>query len=285
MIEAMRFFDHYVGKDTETGIDTEPSVHFHTAGSEKWHSATEWPPKEVSETTLHLDGNGKLVTAAESSNSLQFSHKLKLNLTEEVVIHSKFNIMSHLYEKYPQYTEKLSDTNWKNGKLNYISEPLKNSIEITGYPKIDIEISGDNKDGVIFAYLMEFDHVSGKIHLIMDTQLRLVHRKLSTSLNNGLVDAVPIHSFRVVDKELLHPNKKTKLTLYFPAISYHLPRGNSLSLSLFSFDSLNFKIFNGIEDLSQELTIYSGSLTLPTIVRDDDSSVPSSPNKSTKDEF
>ncbi|KAG2388161.1 hypothetical protein C9374_001011 [Naegleria lovaniensis] len=286
MIEAMRFFDHYVGKDTETGIDTEPRVHFHTVGSEKWHSANEWPPKEVSETIFNLDGNGKLIGGGISSDSsLNFSHKLKLNLTEQVVIHSKFNIMSHLYEKYPQYTEKLSDPNWKNGKLNYISEPLSNSIEITGYPKIDIELSGDNKDGVIFAYLMEVENSSGLTRLIMDTQLRLVHRKLRSSLNNGLVDVIPIHSFYITDREYLQPNEKTKVSLYFPTISYHVQKGNSLALSLFSFDSLNFKLFNGTDDLSKEIIVYSGSLTLPTIVRDGNGVPSNSRKKSTKDEF
>ncbi|EFC42602.1 predicted protein [Naegleria gruberi] len=261
MEEVMRFFDHHLGLDENTGIEDESPIHYYSVGAEKWISTDSWPPKSI-ETVYHFSENSKLTT--EKMSDLSSSHILTLNLKESTVVLSKWNMLTHLFEKYPRYSEKLSSSSWNNGKLNFQSEPLKRDMEISGNPYIDVEITANNKDGVLFAYIQEVE-AKGAVNLIMDTQLRLVHRKLTGKSNTGVIDVIPFNSFYLEDREYLEPNKRTHVRMYFPALSYTVKTGNCIKVSLFTFDDLNFKIFGNASDLSTTLQVHSGSVYLPVV--------------------
>lgn len=276
--EVMRFFDHHLGLEEDLGLENEKQVHYYSIGSEKWFSVDSWPPK-AEEKVLHLSNSGALV-----SEKTELNHVLKLNMEEETLIDCKWNMLTSLFQKATKYSATLSSPQFSNGKLNYISQPLNEDLEITGYPHLTVELSANNRDGLIFAYLQEVD-TKGTVNFVMDTQLRLVHRKLNLHRNtSGLIDVVPHHTFYVEDRQYLEPNQKTTIQLYFPAISYTVKKGHSLKLSLFSFDKINFKIFENESDLSSELFLHSASLHLPIVHSRPESSSLHSDN-SNKDEL
>jgi len=260
MDEVMRFFDHHLEIDQEedSGLYDEPKVHYFTTGL-GWRSANEWPPKGSTVNKLFLSNSGKLTLDEPSNVSPQ---TVTLDLNTKTTIHSKWNMVSHLFGKLPRYTELLSNKEWNQGKLNFISEPLQSHTEISGDIQLNLTVSANNKDGTIFAYLQEVSR-DGKVHLIMDAQLRFSHRKLVTDLGNGITVSVPQYSSKMQDLKPIEPEQQEQVTIFFPSVSYQVKKGNQIKLSLFAFDASNFKVWSA-EQLATEVTIHGGSVLLPT---------------------
>ena len=94
--------------------------------------------------------------------------------------------------------------------LVYMSSPLKEDVEITGYPIITLFLNSTHEDGAIFVYLEDMDEL-GNVIYITEGQLRLIHRKVSLESPPYKI-LIPYHSFNKRDALPMVPGEIAEIT-------------------------------------------------------------------------
>jgi putative CocE/NonD family hydrolase len=257
--ELLRFFDCYL-KGIDTGIASEPPVHYFTIGDEKWRTADTWPPPGAETTTFYFAEGNRLTTTKPTSNEGYDTYRV--DCTAGTGKRSRWDsLIGGGAVAYP-------DRNEQDGKLLcYITARLDHDMEVTGHPVVTLFVSSTATDGAFFVYLEDVDE-EGHVEYVTEGQLRAIHRKLSNE-QPPYVTLVPYRTFKRADAMPLVPGEIAELTFDLLPTSYVFKRGHAIRVAVAGADKDHFAI---IPDEPPTLTFYRTALhpsriSLPTMPR------------------
>jgi putative CocE/NonD family hydrolase len=234
--EMLRYFDFHL-KGIKNGIEKEAPIHYFQMGSEEFRAVDNWPLEKSKNYTFQLSDKNQLLPAEEKIISGEVAYKS--DYTVASTNRSRWNSLTGLYKNgTTQYPDR-QEVNKK--MLLFQSAPAKENMEITGHPEADLYISADAKDGYFFVYLEDVAP-DGTSTYITEGQLRAAFRKVSDKSTAPYSIVGPYHTFLGQDKELLVPNTVARLQIGFQPISYRLPKGHKLQLSIANADMNHFDL-------------------------------------------
>ena len=216
--EEIRWFDHWL-KGRDNGIAAEPSVRIFVMGKNEWRSEQEWPLSRAVNRTFYLGSDGSANTpAGDGELAAAPSHRA----VRDSYLYDPAKPVTTLWTK-AQFTVPADQAPLANRRdiLVYQSEPLKQALEVTGYPEVTIHASSSAPDTDFFARLIDVapDGVARDI-----TQGMVRARK-----RNGL------------DRDdLLKPGKVTKFVIKLNPTSNLFKAGHRIRLDITSSDFPNF---------------------------------------------
>jgi putative CocE/NonD family hydrolase len=234
--DMLRFFDEHL-KGIETGIGSEPPIHYYTMGQEVWKTSEVWPPANSAYDTLFLSLDGNLTNDITQKVAGSKTYGVDYSLGTGGA--AGWNSMTGTY----RFDGPISYSNRDevNARMEvFTSEPLTSPLEITGHPIVDIYMSVPTTDGTLFAYLEEVSP-DGFVQYITEGQLRLIHRKISDETPN-LPLIGPYHSYKKADAMLVPPNEPIKVSFEMIPTSYEVPAGHQLRISLAGTDIDHFSL-------------------------------------------
>ncbi|KAL9644626.1 hypothetical protein ABK040_015365 [Willaertia magna] len=193
--EYEKFNYYYLDSNNQTS-----RVRYFVIQQEEWKQSEKWPPKEFQTETLVIDNQRRLVYYSEAiphqnnshayyNNQQENQQKEKQTIIENIdqiqldyeIGTGVFSRWHFLFQMDPRALRYEVFNNNSISLLNYTTYPLQNDIEITGHPYIDITIKGNNKDAILFCYLLELNNNSERTSAtyISEGFIRALHRKFS----------------------------------------------------------------------------------------------------------
>ena len=236
--EAKRWWDKWL-KDEETGVENDPAYRAWLMDSVapkrwlpkrpgRWIAETEWPSPSINERTLHLGENGTLADAAA-------------NLSAKVS--SPQDCGTQAGEYFPfAFSDELPDEQSPDDEksLCFDGEPVTETTDIVGAPKIKLWLSSDKPVGQIAIRLCDL-RPDGTSALITYGVLNLTHH-VSHEAPSPLTPGQPVKAEFTLDQ-----------------IAYRLPKGHRLRVAI----STAYWPLIWPQAEAVELTVHSGSLALP----------------------
>ena len=228
--EIVRFFDFHL-KGIDNGLESSPRVHYYTMVENQWKTSDIWPPK-ATKTNLFLGANGQLnwnftSQAPFTSYVVDTAHGLGPGC--------RWNFeTSSVGNTYKNESAEDSIT------LVFKGDILKESLEVTGHPQVNIYLKSSTKEGSIFAYLEDVDE-HGNVWKVTDGQLSFIHRKLHDQ-PVYYKDCVPSRSFRQVDSAPMDTSKVELLSFDMLPTSHLFLAGHRMQIRLAGVDVDNFKM-------------------------------------------
>jgi putative CocE/NonD family hydrolase len=233
--ELLRFFDHYL-KNIDTGLGSEPRVHYFTMVEGRWKSADAWPPPAATrsyyfgaERQLGLDPPGSDGGADE----------YLVDRTAGTGEHSRWHTQVTIGEavQYP-------DRSGQDAKLMaYTSAALDHPLEVTGHPVVTLFVTSTASDATLFIYLEDID-ARGHVAYVTEGQLRAINRRLSEGAS-PYRQAVPYRTFKRGDAQPLIAGEIAELTLDLLPTSYLFQRGHRVRVAIAGADASHFAVLPG----------------------------------------
>ena len=209
---TIRWFDHWL-KGLDNEVENTPAVRYFVMGSRRWRQADTWPPEGLDESVLYLD------RGAEGSGSLGDNEPA--------------NSGPDTYEYDPRdpvptlWTDQLFTVPADRRRvahrqdiLRYMTEPLADEMEVTGYPEVVLYASTSAPDTDWFARLVDV-HPDGP-HL---------------EVCYGMVRARHRHSLDL--EELVTPGEVVEYHIPLGATACRFKRGHRIGLEITSSDFPN----------------------------------------------
>jgi len=259
--EIICYLNHHLKKDNNE-LSNEIPVHYFTVGEGKWKSAETWPVPGFNNVQLYFNEKGSLTSKIESISPGMDKYKIDNKSTSGNV--SRWISQVNVEKKRIQY-KNISEHD--KTRLLYLSKPLKEELEITGHPLIDLYIKSDNSDLQLFIYLEEMES-NGTVNYVTEGVFRAIHRRVS--------DEVPIyktigpyHSYKREDALPLKKGEIAEISFDMFPISYLFKKNSRIRVSLACADIDNFE---SIELGSEKIEIirsdiYPTSIHLPVKVK------------------
>lgn len=225
--EWVRFFDSCV-KEEEI---SEKTLVYYTMGEEKWKMTTKWPPKGHSMQKWYFTENNELSLTKSQTESGEDEYLInfKVSTGKENRWYTELGGGLVFYRKRAKEGKKM---------LVYMSSPLKEDVELTGYPIVTLFMTSTHEDGAIFVYLEDMDE-SRKVIYITEGQLRLIHRKISSESTPYKI-LVPYHSFNKKDALPMVPDKIAEVTFALLPTSVLIRRGHRIRIAIAGADKDTF---------------------------------------------
>jgi putative CocE/NonD family hydrolase len=243
--EMLRYLDFHL-KGIENGIDKENPFHYYQMGTEEFRSTDQWPLATVDMQDFFLNASKELSTEVKEKGSVSYNCDYKIGTGGGARWNSLTPQFRYAPIGYPD-REKFADR-----MLLFESQPLEQLTEITGHPLAELYISADAKDAQLFVYLEDVAP-NGEVTYITEGQFRAKHRKVIK--NENYKTAGPFHSFRREDMMDLVPEQVTKLEFALLPISYQIPKGHRIRLSVASSDIDHFEV---PQERPKTIKIYQG---------------------------
>ncbi|MBP8303368.1 MAG: CocE/NonD family hydrolase [Phycisphaerae bacterium] len=203
-IEERRFFDYWL-KGIDNGIMDEDPVYYYTynapAGAE-WRSAKKWPLPDEKRVKYYL-GEGSLSTAAPAGADGK-------------------DVATVSYAG-----GRASGT--PNG-LIYETETLREDVQITGHPVVNLWVSSTATDGDFIATVYDVDSNGRAVSYNIHGQLRASMRRLKDPPYNNL--GLPWHGFAEADVSPLVPGEPVELAFSILPISIRVKAGHRIRLAI-----------------------------------------------------
>jgi hypothetical protein len=233
--ELLRFFDHHL-RGIDTGIASEPPVHYFTMVEDRWKSAPTWPPPTATlRYYLAPDRELSRNTPASESDADEY-------LADQTVgtgAHSRWRTQVSLGEpvRYP-------DRNIQDEKLlTYTSAPIDHPVEVTGHPVITLFLTSTASDGTFFVYLEDVDE-RRRAAYVTEGQLRAIHRRLSDA-PPPYRQAVAYRTFKRSDAQPLVAGEITELTFDLLPTSYLFQPAHRIRIAIAGADASHFATLPG----------------------------------------
>jgi putative CocE/NonD family hydrolase len=222
LLEALRFFGHYLMDAPDDGLSSERRLYYFTAGENRWNSTESWPPAGFDPVTYHLRADHGL--GSEEASSLSFRMKFAATSTGE-----KNRWRTQETEALVDYDPALEQMNQLPA---FTTEPFATAIEITGQPVLHLQMRCTQTDPSVFAYLTAIDP-QGKEKVLTEGQLRLIHRKLNAAEQT-------LHTYTRTDTLPVTPGQEIEADIALLPLSVVLPKGDRVRLLLASNDTSAF---------------------------------------------
>ena len=231
MMEWIRAFDYYT-KDMKTnGWQEEQRLQYITMGENCWKSTTSWPPSGTKINRFYLAENKHLSTKNSSQDVSDDHYRVDFSATTGT--NSRWQTQMGNPVFYP-------DRRKQDKKLlTYTSDPLEESLELTGYPLIHLLLSTDHTDGAVFVYL-ELVSPDDSVIYLTEGQLRFIHRKISPTNEAPYTMPYPYHSFLRKDSMDVIPGESMEIIFHLQPISIRIPQHYRLRVAIAGHDEDNF---------------------------------------------
>ncbi|MFO1486280.1 MAG: CocE/NonD family hydrolase [Verrucomicrobiaceae bacterium] len=147
----LRWFDYWL-KGKPTGVDKDAPVKIFVMGRNQWRDEQEWPPARAKTHTLHLHSGGKASTPAGDGalvmeSPAAGSDSYRYDPTNPVPTLWGASMFTTPADQAP--LAKREDI------LVYQTEPLKDAMEVTGYPEVVLHATSSAPDTDFFARLID----------------------------------------------------------------------------------------------------------------------------------
>lgn len=228
--EIVRFFDFHL-KGIDNGLGSAQRVHYYTMVENKWKSSDNWPI-EADRTPMYLAPHGH-AQWTRSSNEAATTFVVDTTFGLGPGCRWNFNTAS-VGNTYKDVSAEDSVT------LVFKGEVLKEAIEVTGHPQVNIYLKSSTPEGSIFAYLEDVDE-QGKAWKVTDGQLSFIHRKLQEQPVH-YEDCVPYRGFRRVDAAPMDTSQFELLSFDMLPTSHLFLPGHRIQIRLAGVDRDNFKV-------------------------------------------
>lgn len=245
--EMLRFFDFHL-KGIKNDIDKGPQFVYFNMGKEEFVQSKDW--------TIEQDYEEVFPTKNKSLS--------KTIENEETVVryHCDYNLTTGRGTRWRSLTPIYRDGKiiYKNRQeqnermLLFQTESLKTQKEITGHPSVEVTMSCDAKDAQLFVYLEDVSP-NGEVTYITEGWFRALHRKQEDPLKRPYKDTGAYHTFNQEDAEELKENEKVTLNFNLLPISYTIPKGHKLQLSIGTSD---IDHFDNIKGAPKTINFYLG---------------------------
>ncbi|WP_123029269.1 CocE/NonD family hydrolase [Mycolicibacterium stellerae] len=233
--ELLRFFDCHL-RQRDTGIDSEPLVHYFTMVEGRWKTADSWPPPATT-STYHLAAGGELSVEPPISDS--DVDEYVVDHTTGCGEHSRWRTQAAVGEAVV-YPERSSED---EKLLTYTSAALDHPLEVTGHPIVTLFVSSTADDGTFFVYLEDVDE-DGRVAYVTEGQLRAIHRRLSDT-TPPYRQPVPYRTFKRSHAQALVPGEVAELTFDLLPTSYLFDSGHRIRVAIAGADASHFAIIPG----------------------------------------
>lgn len=225
--EILRFFDTYLcGMDT--GLKEEAPVHYFAVHEEKWKAAESWPPSEEKH-CLHLAPDARLADAPHEGNA-RYKVVPGIGTGSETRYERIAGVDSRNY--YYDWQGRTHDM------LSWDSAPFQTSLLVAGHALLDLNITLDQPDAGIFAYLTEIE-ADGTERYVTEAVLRALHRAEAGPPNSIKVNW-PWRSFHRDVACPVPPGEAQQVRLPFLPTAWRLSAGSRLRLSIAGADADHF---------------------------------------------
>jgi len=230
--EMLRFFDAYL-KDEDSGARGEKALYYYTMGEERWKKTPVWPPEGTQYECWYLGDERALLPQAPRDEDASDSYAV--NYRASSGLQNRWWEMSALDNESVTYVDRAAAG---RRLLTYTSPPLRDAVEITGYPLLTLYLASSARDAAVYAYLEDVDE-EGRVTYVTEGQLRPIHRRLA--LDAAPYDVqVPYRSFRRQDMEPLAPGEVMEVAFGLHPTSVLIRRGHRLRLSIAGHDEGTF---------------------------------------------
>jgi putative CocE/NonD family hydrolase len=205
---------------------------YFTMGEDVWKTTSVWPPLNSHYQKLFLASNNRLANSAPTAVTGVDDYQVNFEVgTGTQTRWSTQLTRSDVYYGDRAQADKLL--------LTYTAEPLTSAMEITGTPVVSVALASSHKDGVIIAYL-ESVAPDGKVTMLTEGELRLIHRKVSTE-KPPYPNFGPYHSFLRKDSQAMIPDKMETVTFSLLPTSVLIPEGHSIRIAFAGHDKDSFE--------------------------------------------
>jgi putative CocE/NonD family hydrolase len=218
-------------KHTNSKVKNKQLKYF-TMGEDIWKTTSVWPPSNTQYQKLFLASNNSLTYAAPTMaiGSDDYQVNFDIGTGHQTRWSTQLNGSDVYYGDRAAADQLL---------LTYTSKPLTAAMEITGTAVVSIDVASSNEDGVIIAYL-ESVAPDGRVTMLTEGQLRLIHRKVSTE-TPPYPSFGPYHSFLRKDSQAMVPEKMETVTFSLLPTSVLIPKGHSIRLAFAGHDKDSFE--------------------------------------------
>jgi uncharacterized protein len=233
--ELLRFFDHHL-KECDTGIGSEPRVHYFTMVEGRWKSADAWPPP-ADTLSYYLAADRELGLDPPDSDSS--ADEYVVDQSAGTGEHSRWHTQVTIGEavRYP-------DRNTQDAKLlTYTSVALDHPLEVTGHPVVTLFVTSTASDGTFFVYLEDV-HARGHVAHVTEGQLRAINRRLSDA-QSPYRQVVPYRTFERRDARPLVADEIAELTFDLLPTSYLFQPGHRIRIAISGADASHFAVLPG----------------------------------------
>ena len=122
--------------------------------------------------------------------------------------------------------------------LSYLTPPLAEDTEITGWPVVTLYVTSSESDGAFIVYLEDVDP-SGHVTYVTEGELRGLHRKVSTDAHLYKLQ-IPYHSFKRKDARPLIPGQVAELSFGLLPTSVLIRKGHRIRIGIAGHDKGTF---------------------------------------------
>lgn len=216
--EIHRFFDTYL-KGTDTGMATEPRVHYYTmsgAGGGAWHTASTWPAAGIRDARWYFSDSSSLSSASP-----------------ERPVHQGFQVTTKVSCPGGGIGPFMQPCHLPGQGTSSASAPLTEPLEVTGNPIVTLHIAAEGRDANVFAYLEDVAP-DGQVQVITEGRLKASLR--AVSLPPFRVPGTPWHRSYAADARPLEPGQPVTLHFDLMPTSYSVPRGHRIQLTITGTD-------------------------------------------------
>lgn len=234
----IQFFDYYL-KDMKNGFEKIDPVQLYTC-YKGWESFNQYPPIKANYETYFLNENNKLTL--DSSNQgvdnyvVDFSHSSNYDAEDD----NRWNMATT--------TDSVMIRNNHDKKcFLYETLELKNDLQITGSPIVELFISSNQSDADVYVYLSDVAK-DGNVYYVAEGQLRAGwHQQIEDDEQvNYLYDVkpdLPWHGFDQGGYDVAPLANDTIISMKFDLTptSWKFQKGHKLRISIAGADFENFE--------------------------------------------
>jgi uncharacterized protein len=226
--DITKFFDTYL-KDNAGAPQAQRELKYYTMVEDQWKTTDVWPPKGIIPQRFFLAGNNSLTK--ETPKEPTGEDKYTVN----------FEATTGRRTRWEQANSELDYGNRAEEDkklLIYNSKAVKDDVEITGTPIVNLLVNSTADDGAFIVYLEDVAP-DGKVTYITEGQLRPLHRKVSQESPPYAIFG-PHHSFKKQDGLPLKPGEITELSFELAPTSVVIQKGHQIRVAIAGQDKDTF---------------------------------------------
>lgn len=256
--ETVRWFDRWL-KGREPDSTNDPAVRIFIMGANRWRNEMEWPLKREERQILYLDSGGRANTPA--GDGRLSSAAPEAAGTDRYRYDPRIPVPTLWTERHFTIPADQRPLAGRDDILVYQTEPLKEALEVTGYPEATLYVSASVPDTDFFARLIDV----APDGLARDVAMGMVRARYRQGLDRPV---------------LLKPGELTEIRIRLRPTANEFQPGHRIRLDITSSDFPNYdRNHNTAADQNSDaelavadLSIHHGgkhrsSLNLPVIPR------------------
>lgn len=227
---SILFFDYHL-RGINNDWENQKPITYYQIGTNKWFTASNWPPNNTAAKRFYLNENNSLTESASSKTNMSLSYTY--NPTNPTPTVGGKTLSTNL-DQGP-YDQSLLVEN-RSDVLTYTSNALPKSLTIKGSVTFRLNVSSDKLD-TDFGVILTEVFPNGKSIKLEDDILRMRFR-------NG---------FRVTDTSFMRNGTIYPIDLSIDDMAYTFTKGNKIRLVI---SSSNYPLYN--RNMNNGLEMYPG---------------------------